>query len=297
MSTSSSNESRYSTASDIVAGIAHMSTLPEVTLRIVDVIDDPTSSARDLHQIVASDPALSSRILKVVNSSFYGMPRQIGSMNRAISLLGLNAVKNIAVAASLGKIFRDGSSIPNFNAKDLWSHSLNTAVAACMIARESGSRCSDEAFLAGLLHDIGLMVELQHDQSTFRSIMTSMQTDDGGAPRSSLIRSEESSFGVNHQDLGAVLCEQWKFPRSLVSSTANHHDPTCLSGDEAMMPWFVHVADRLSARHFGGFRLDLPELDVSSDACDAIGVGPVALEAIAQSMASSNEEIHFSMAA
>jgi putative nucleotidyltransferase with HDIG domain len=297
MSASSSSKSRYTTASEIISGIAHMSTLPEVTLRIVDVIDDPTSSARDLHQIVASDPALSSRILKVVNSSFYGMPRQIGSMNRAISLLGLNAVKNIAVAASLGKIFRGSSAIPNFDAKALWSHSLNTAVACCMVARESGSKCSDEAFLAGLLHDIGLMVELQHDQSTFKSIMSGMVTDDGGAPTSSLIKAEESSLGVNHQDLGAVLCEQWKFPRSLVSATANHHDPGQLTGDESMMPWFVHISDRLSARHFGGFRLDLPDLDISSDACDAIGVGPVALDGIVESMASSNDEIQFSMAA
>lgn len=297
MSASSSNESRYATATDIIAGIAHMSTLPEVTLRIVDVIDDPTSSARDLHQIVASDPALSSRILKVVNSSFYGMPRQIGSMNRAISLLGLNAVKNIAVAASLGKIFRGSSTIPHFDAKALWSHSLNTAVAACMIARESGSSCSDEAFLAGLLHDIGLMVELQHDQSAFQSIMGEMETDECGVPASSLIDVEESRFGVNHQDLGAALCEQWKFPRSLVSSTANHHDPGQLTGDESMMPWFVHIADRLSARHFDGFRLDLQDLEVSSAACEAIGVGPVALERIVESIASSSDEIQFSMAA
>ena len=297
MSASISSESRYAAASEIVGGIAHMSTLPEVTLRIADVIDDPTSSARDLHQIVASDPALSSRILKVVNSSFYGMPRQIGSMNRAISLLGLNAVKNIAMAASLGKIFRTSSAIEHFDAKALWSHSLNTAVATCLVARESGSGCPDEAFLAGLLHDIGLMVELQHDQSMFRSIMTGMETDESGAPSSSLIAAEEDFFGVNHQDLGAVLCEQWKFPRSLVSSTAHHHAPGQLTGDESMMPWFVHIADRLSARHFDGFRLDLPDLDISCDAFDAVGVGRIALDAIVASMASHKDEIHLSMAA
>ncbi|MEE2681037.1 MAG: HDOD domain-containing protein [Planctomycetota bacterium] len=297
MSAPSSNESRSAAASKIISGIAHMSTLPEVTLRIMDVIDDPTSSARDLHRIVASDPALSSRILKVVNSSFYGMPRQIGSMNRAISLLGLNAVKNIAVAASLGRIFRGRSAMPNFDAKALWSHSLNTAVAACLIARESGSSRSDEAFLAGLLHDIGLMVEWQHDQSKFHSLMIEIDTDESGAPGTCLIGAEESCFGVNHQDLGAALCEQWKFPRSLVTSTAHHHDPGPLIGDDSLIPWFVHQADRLSARHFGGFRLDLPDLEISGDACDVTGVGPLALERIVDSMSASGDEIQFSIAA
>ena len=284
-------------ASEIISGISHMSTLPEVTMRIVDVIDDPSSSARDLHQIVASDPALSSRILKVVNSSFYGMPRQIGSMNRAISLLGLNAVKNIAVAASLGKIFRSASAIPNFDARELWDHSLKTAVACCMVAREAGSCCADEAFLAGLLHDIGLMVELQYDHSKFGSILGDLSIDPEGIPAQELILAEESSFGVNHQDLGAVLCEQWKFPRSLVSATANHHDPTPMNGDEAMMPWFVHIADRLSARCPGGFRLDLPDLEISSDASDAIGVGPVALAGIAEALEQDQGEIQISLAA
>ena len=297
MSASSPIENRYATATNIISGIAHMSTLPEVTLRIVDVIDDPNSSARDLHQIVASDPALSSRILKVVNSSFYGMPRQIGSMNRAISLLGLNAVKNIAVAASLGKIFKSASATPNFDARALWDHSLKTAVACCMVARESGSRCADEAFLAGLLHDIGLMVEMQYDHARFSSILSELEVNSEGVPSANLILAEESTFGVNHQDLGAVLCEQWKFPRSLVSATANHHDPTKLSGDEAMMPWFVHVADRLSAGCTGGFRLDLPDLDISSQAFDAIGLGPVALATIAEALENQEDEIQISMAA
>ena len=86
---------------EAIKEISHIATLPEITLKIVELVENPKSTAQDLHKVISNDPALCSRILKVVNSSFYGLPGQIGSINRAIVMLGLNAVKNIAIAASL----------------------------------------------------------------------------------------------------------------------------------------------------------------------------------------------------
>ena len=291
-----SEQSRH-VATTIVDGISHMATLPEVTLNIIEIVEDPTSSASDLHRIVASDPALTSRILKVVNSAFYGLPRQIGSINRAISLLGLNAVKNIAVAASLGKIFRGGTGCVAFEARELWSHSVATAAAACLIAREVDNGSSDEAFLAGLLHDIGFMVALQFDRVRFAETFTSLEFDESGAPLSELLPLEREVFGVDHQDLGAVLCEKWKFPRALVSAAAHHHDPTEVASDESSIPWIIHVADRCAASMDGGFRLDLPDLDVNPACHDAIGIGPVALNGLFEALPESIQEIGISMAA
>ena len=88
-------------AKEIANKTIEIATLPEVTMKIVEVVQDPRSTAHDLHKIVSNDPALSSRVLRVVNSAFYGLPGQIGSIDRAIMLLGLNAIKNIAIAASL----------------------------------------------------------------------------------------------------------------------------------------------------------------------------------------------------
>src|SRR5438270_7501103 len=93
-------------AQEAVRKVTTIATLPEVTAKIVTTVEDPKSTASQLHKIVSHDPALVTRILKVVNSAFYGLPGQIGSVERAIVLLGLNAVKNIAVAASLGQLFR-----------------------------------------------------------------------------------------------------------------------------------------------------------------------------------------------
>tara|TARA_B100001059_G_scaffold232700_1_gene271072 strand:+ start:627 stop:1520 length:894 start_codon:yes stop_codon:yes gene_type:complete len=284
-------------AQEIVGGIAHMSTLPEVTMRIIDIIEDPNSSARDLHNVVSGDPALSSRILKVVNSSFYGMPRQIASINRSISLLGLNAVKNLAIAASLGHIFRFDAVLPHFEVRDLWDHSMKTAAASCLVARQTGSQSTDEAFLAGLLHDIGFLVELQHDSERFTSMMEQIVMDDDGAPMVDLLELERATFRTDHQEIGAVLCEQWKFPRSLVSATAHHHDPSVLDGDESLVPWFVHLGDHLVGSLPGGFRLDLMSDTIHEHALDALRMGQSDYQKIFDQINDGPGQIEFSMAA
>ena len=119
-----------------VQQVTAIATLPEVTARIVATVEDPRSSAAQLHQIVSHDPALVARILKVVNSAFYGLPGQIASIDRAIVLLGLNAVKNIAVAASLGQLFQGTRLCTGYAPRDIWQHCIAVAVAARELARE-----------------------------------------------------------------------------------------------------------------------------------------------------------------
>src|SRR4051794_18540868 len=146
---------------DAVNQISHIATLPEITLKIIELVENPRSTAQDLNKLISNDPALCARILKVVNSAFYGLPGQIGSINRAIVLLGLNAVKNIVIAASLAKLFRGGRVSAHFSAKDLWTHSIATGVMSKLIVAKLNNHLPDEAFLAGLIHDIGILVELQ----------------------------------------------------------------------------------------------------------------------------------------
>src|SRR3989440_6604751 len=146
---------------EAIKKVTTIATLPEVTAKIISTVEDPKSTASQLHKIVSHDPALVTRILKVVNSSFYGLPGQIGSIERAIVLLGLNAVKNIAVAASLGQLFRGAKLCEGFTAKDLWTHCIAVAVAAREMAKQMKAPIADEAFLAGMIHDIGILVSLQ----------------------------------------------------------------------------------------------------------------------------------------
>jgi len=256
--------------------ISHIATLPEITLKIIQLVEDPKSTAQDLHNVISKDPALCTRILKVVNSAFYGLPGQIGSINRAIVLLGLNAVKNIAIAASLTKLFKGGQLTPGFSPKDLWAHSVAVGTGTRMIATTLKLGLTDEAFLAGLLHDVGMMVELQYDRNKLVEVLT--KAESGAMP---LMEAEEAVFNATHQDFGAGLSEKWKFPRPFAFVTGWHHRPLDLPSDQRMLPTMVYIADRLAAGAKMGFCLDCPSGEVDDAALDQIHLTREQLNAIA----------------
>jgi putative nucleotidyltransferase with HDIG domain len=265
---STSTAQRDQVVNDAIREISHIATLPEITLKIVELVENPKSTAQDLHKIIANDPALCARILKVVNSSFYGLPGQIGSINRAIVMLGLNAVKNIAIAASLAKLFRGGDLTPSFSARALWIHSVSTAAAAKMLTDRLGFAFSDEAFLSGLMHDIGLMVEMQYDRNRLVEILQKVGADAAGIPSGDMLSAEEEVFGANHQHFGAALCEKWKFPKNFTYVTGSHHRPMDLPADHRTVTCIVNVAERLVAQAGPTFRLDLPSTDIDPAVCE-----------------------------
>lgn len=234
--------------------ISHIATLPEITLKIVSIVEDPNSTAQDLHAVISKDPALCTRILKVVNSAFYGLPGQIGSINRAIVLLGLNAVKNIAIAASLSKMFKGGQLTPTFSAKDLWTHSLAVGTANKLIAEHLKMGLVDEAFLTGLLHDVGVMVEMQWDRAKLSEVLDKTAKAPEGT---SSLEFEDAVFGANHQEFGAALSEKWKFPKSFTNVIGYHHRPLDLPADQRTLPCMIYVADRLAAEFKGGYKSDI----------------------------------------
>ena len=256
---------------DALRQISHIATLPEITLKIIELVEDQSSTAQDLHTVIQNDPALCSRVLKVVNSSFYGLPGQIGSINRAIVLLGLNAVKNIAISASVNKLFRGGELSQGFSGRALWTHSISTAVTAKLIANELKIGMTDEIFLGGLMHDIGMMVELQYDRETFVEIVGAVKVDSDGAPEVSMLDIEREMIGADHQQFGEGICHKWKFPKSLAQIAGNHHNPLDLPPDERTLAAIVHVADRLvGGMGPGAFRFDLPDLTISHDVLDEL---------------------------
>ncbi len=250
-------QDRETVVSSAIREISHIATLPEITMRIVELVEDPKSTAQDLNKVISNDPALCARILKVVNSAFYGLPGQIGSINRAIVMLGLNAVKNIAIAASLAKLFRGGELTPTFSAKDLWTHSNMTAAASKLIANQLKLGLSDEAFLGGLIHDIGIMVEMQYDRNKLIEVFRLVGADSQGIPANDMLEAELQIFGATHQDFGAGLCEKWKFPKSFAYVTGFHHRPMELAQENRTLTLIVSAADAIAASLGEGFRQDL----------------------------------------
>ncbi|MCA9277606.1 MAG: HDOD domain-containing protein [Phycisphaeraceae bacterium] len=283
MSTQAEQEQIVASA---IREISHIATLPEITLKIVELVEDPKSTAQDLHKVINNDPALSSRILKVVNSSFYGLPGQIGSINRAIVMLGLNAVKNIAIAASLAKLFRGGELTNQVSAKDIWEHSIAVAATMKLLADRLKLGLADEAFLAGLMHDIGLIVEMQFDRNKLIDVFQAIGLDGDGAPCLDMLETEQQVFGANHQQFGAALCEKWKFPRNFAIVAGHHHDPLAVAKENRRLPCMAFIADRLVSEVKGGFRADFVELTYPNDVLDELGLSLTALDTLKQELPS-----------
>jgi HD-like signal output (HDOD) protein len=226
------------TALEIANSTMEVATLPEITLRIVQVVQDPRSTANDLHKIVRNDPALSARVLRVVNSAFYGLPGQIGSIDRAIMLLGLNAVKNIAIAASLSKMFKaNNNKSAGFSGKDLWTHSVAVGALNKLITGVIGLALPDEAFLAGLMHDIGLVAVLQCKSDDIDKLVDLIKD---GVP---FLEAERQTIGTDHQAIGMALAEKWKFPRSFQYVTGYHHNPEKLGESNRVLAVITHISD------------------------------------------------------
>jgi HD-like signal output (HDOD) protein len=235
----------------MVKQVSTIATLPEITAQIIRTVEDPKSTATNLHKIVSHDPALVTRILKVVNSSFYGLPGQIASIERAIVLLGLNAVKNIAVAASLGQMFRGTQLCEGFTAKDLWRHCIAVGVTARELAKSLKVPVIDEAFLAGMIHDIGMLVSLQTQPDALRTVCEKVRS--GGATDFCAV--EREVMGVDHQMLGRALAEKWKFPSTCQLVAGYHHQPQGQSEINHILVWVVYAADVLCAQGQQGFNL------------------------------------------
>ena len=233
-----------------VRKVSSIATLPEVTARIVATVEDPKSNAAQLNRIVTHDPALVTRILKIVNSAFYGLPGQIASVERAIVLLGINAIKNIAVAASLGKLFKGVKLGAGFAPRDLWTHCIAVAVTSRDLARQMRVPLVDEAFLAGMIHDVGLLVSLQ----VFPEKLVET-CERAKAQETPFCDIEQALMQMDHQQLGQTLCEMWKFPRPCQLVAGYHHRPTQLSDNNRLLVTLVYTADTLCCAENQGFNL------------------------------------------
>ena len=258
---------------EIVKKVSTIATLPEVTAKIISTVEDPKSSATRLHQIVSHDPALVTRILKVVNSAFYGLPGQIASVERAIVLLGLNAIKNIAVAASIGQLFRAGKLCDGFSAKDLWTHCIAVGVTARDLAKQMKLPIADEAFLAGMIHDVGILLQLQTSPEQLKEVCEKAKTSE-----SNFCELERQVIGIDHQQLGAALAEQWKFPHSCQLVAGHHHNPMALSDQHRILVALVYVADVICCQSRHGFNLTAFRQTLDPAALAAAGLDPAAVD-------------------
>jgi HD-like signal output (HDOD) protein len=265
---------------DAVKGVSALATLPEVTSQVIATVEDPKSSAGHLNKIIAHDPSLSARILKVVNSAFYGVPGQVGSVERALVLLGMTAVKNLAVAASLGQLFRGAKLGEGYTAKDLWTHCISVGVCARELARKCGFPAHEEFFLAGLIHDVGILVELQIWPEKVQAVCAAVKKSDGD-----FCETERQILGVDHQALGKGLAEHWRFTRPCQQAAGYHHNPSELTEGDPTFVNVIHVADTICCQSAKGFNLTARSQTIDPAALSKLPLHENGLEEVKASLA------------
>jgi putative nucleotidyltransferase with HDIG domain len=265
--------------SSIVQNLDSIITLPEVAARIVETVNDPKSTSMDLHKIIAHDPALVSKLLQRVNSSYYARSTKIDSVERAIVLLGFESVQNIAISATIGGAFKPVNIGDDFTARDLWTHCVAVAATAREIAKRVNKPMAEQAFLAGLVHDVGLLVELQIAPQKLAEVCRRVK-----AGHCSFSAAEFDLFGCNHAELGAALATKWGFPDFCRAAAAYHHLPSLAEPELRQLVAIVYAADTLCCEDAIGF--DLTAKDQLTDEVASAGlVPPKVLEEVRENLA------------
>jgi HD-like signal output (HDOD) protein len=186
---------------------------------MIELVDNPKTSAASLARLISADQSLTAKILKMANSAYYGFPREISTVNMAIVIMGFNAVRDMGLSLSVFDVFREAPANRTFDLNRFWEHSIACGVASKTIARRHHHRFAGEAFVAGLLHDIGKVVLNQYMHAEFMEIM------DRTARGQTLDEAEIEVVGVGHGQIGGWLADKWRLPLDIAESIRCHHFP------------------------------------------------------------------------
>ena len=244
----------------VTDGMVALPTLPLVASRLIEAVARPGTGSDEVARILALDPSLTARTLRLANSDFYGFPRKVGTVELAVVVLGSNTIRDLVLSASVLATLdeRDGSF------EGLWNHSMASAVAARLLADHTRYRHAGEAYAAGLLHDIGKVVLRQTDSRRFQAVLALAREQ--GEPMET---AELGLFGSSHAQVGAWLAERWGLPADLVEAIETHHRPEAACRNRALAA-LVHVADSLAERAGHPWPQGVPPHPVSPAAWDLV---------------------------
>jgi putative nucleotidyltransferase with HDIG domain len=243
------------------ASIGEMPALPVTVGKVVDVCNTPGTSPVDLNRVISLDPVLMARVMRLINSAYYGMSTRINSLVRAIIMLGLNTVKNLALSTAVIGNLNDGANFQALDARGFWRHSLGVGVMAKLLAKRRGvhSRVWEEYFIAGLLHDIGKIPMNRALAEEFIDVMG--QSDLRHIP---LHQAERERFGFSHVDAGDMIGETWNLQEAFMDAILHHHDPEAYGGSQRDLVLTVSVANyfvNIAEIGFSGDRYPAPLSD------------------------------------
>lgn len=229
------------TVQQLVSDINALASLPEASIRINQMVDDPNCSAEDIGKIISQDPALTVRLLKIANSPFYSLSNKIDTVSRAITILGTSQLRDMVLATSAVKAFE---GIPNtlVSMENFWYHSISCGLTARILAAECLKNKGETLFVAGLLHDIGQLVIFNKiPELAKEALLYSLE----GPTNGTLHLAEQKILGFDHMQVGAELAHQWQLPENLRECIAFHHTPA----EATLFPQevaLIHIAQAIA---------------------------------------------------
>ena len=204
---------------NIISKISTLPTLPTVYSKLTEAIEDPNNTVEQISKIISADQASVFKILKIVNSPFYGFRGKIDTISQAIFYLGFNEVRNIVLALSVINMFPKESSLKDYSPIDLWSHSIGVGILARAIGAAVKEKNLENYFVAGIFHDIGKLIFMEHAAQDYQRVF-----DLTKKKRITISDAETEIFGADHAVAGSLLAEKWKLPPSIQKTVRYHHD-------------------------------------------------------------------------
>jgi len=249
--------------------VGELPTLPVVFQELFSRMQDPDAQVSELAEVIARDQALTTKILRLVNSAFYGHASQITTISRAVIIMGFQAVRSAALAVSVFERFKDlQAAAEDFSLEDFWRHGIGVSCLAKQLSLVLHRGVPEDAFVAGLLHDTGKLVMLQYFPEDVADLARAAREQ-----RLSWRACEDLLFPINHAGIGRALFRAWDFPAGVVEAVACHHQPEAASR-HAELTALVHLADYLSHHMDCGGPSAAPPRTHSSDAAALVGLTP-----------------------
>lgn len=221
---------------DLVKGVVKLISLPEIYIRVSQILEDQNHNAKQLGDIISHDPALTARILRIVNSAYYSLAAKIELVSRAVSVIGEDDLRNLVLATSAVDTFK---RIPNqlVDIDLFWRHSVHTGIVSRLLSKHCNILHGERLFVAGMLHDIGKLILYFKEPELSQQVLIAAAESDG-----QLYRSEQEIIGFTHGDVGAALIDAWQLSDTLREVAAYHHAPL-KAKNYRMETSIVHIAN------------------------------------------------------
>ncbi len=250
--------------------------MPALAVQALQLTKDPRASARDLQKVIERDQALAARILRIVNSPMFALKAEVSTVSHAVAVLGMDAIRSIIMSASVQQILQTGMvKGHDLGTRLLFDHSWGAAVAARAMAQRTGYSNAEEAFLCGLMHDIGKPVLMKNFPERYSEIMADVYGNS-----TAFHPLELRAFGFSHAHVGALVAEKWNFPRQFIEAIGSHHEPL-EAEDHTHLACITNLANAMMMQMEIGFEKN-KDLDLHTlPAADFLRLDLQALEEVA----------------